>query len=50
MISNKELAKELHKPIIRKNWEKKSSLVLYRQYDLADMQLISSLTKEFGFL
>ena len=30
IISNKELAKELHKPIIRKF--EKSTLTLYRQY------------------
>ena len=29
-ISNKELAEELHKPVIRKLNEKKSALVFYR--------------------
>ena len=29
-ISNKELAKELHKPIIRKFDKKKSALIFYR--------------------
>ena len=31
-ISNKELAKQLHKPIIRKFKKKKSALTFYGQY------------------
>ena len=31
-ISNKELAEELHKPIIRKFKKKKITLIFYRQY------------------
>ena len=31
ITSNKELAEELHKPIL-KNWEKESTLIFYRQY------------------
>ena len=31
-ISNKELAEELHKPIVRKFKKKKITLIFYRQY------------------
>ena len=31
-LSNREIAEELHKPIIRKFDKKKSSLTFYRQY------------------
>ena len=53
IISNKELAEELDKPIIRK-FEKRK---VYSPFvdniwgaDLADMLLISKLNKGFGFL
>ena len=52
-ISNKELAEELWKPIIRK-FKKKTS-IFYRQSfiwgaDLVDMQIISKFNKFFRFL
>ena len=31
-ISKQELAEELHKVIIKKNWKTKSTLIVYRQY------------------
>ena len=52
-ISNKELAKELHKPIIRKfNKRKVRSPFIDHIWcaDLGDMQLISKFNKEFRFL
>ena len=52
-ISNKELAKELHKPIIRKfNKSKVQSPFtdIIWGTDLADMQLISKFDKGFRFL
>ena len=50
---NLELAKELHKPIIR-NFKKKKSLnsrfkYNIRSVDWADVQLISKFNKEFRF-
>ena len=51
-ISNKELAKELHKPIIRKfNKSKVQSpfIDIIWGTDLADMQLISKFDKGFRF-
>ena len=52
-MSNKELAEELYKPVI-KNFEKRK---LYSSFigniwgaDLADMQLISKFNKEIWFL
>ena len=53
-ISNKELAGELWKPIIRK-FKKKSTSIFYRQSfiwgaDLVDMQIISKFNKFFRFL
>ena len=53
IISNKELAKELHKPIIRKfNKRKVHSTFIDNvcDTDLADMQLISKFNKIFKFL
>ena len=53
IISNKELAEELHKPIIRKFKKRKvHSPFIYNIWgaDLADMQLISKLNKGFRFL
>ena len=53
IISNKELAEELHKPIIRKfNKRKVHSPFIDNIWgtDLADMQLISKFNKEFRFL
>ena len=50
---NKELAKELHKPIIRKFWKGKVSSGFGDNIwgaDLADMQLISKFNKGFRFL
>ena len=41
-MSNKELAEELHKPIIKKIKKKKSTLIFYRQFGV--------LIKEFGVL
>ena len=50
---NLKLAKELHKPIIR-NFNKRTVYWRFKNNiwgaDLADMQLISKLTKGFGFL
>ena len=51
-ISNKQLAEELHKPIIRKfNKRKVHSLFIDNIWgsDLADMQLISKFTKNSTF-
>ena len=52
-ISNKELAEELHKPIIRKFNKRKlhSPFInnIWRE-DVADMQLISNFNKGFTFL
>ena len=51
-ISNKELAEELHKPIIRKSEKKKvHSPFIDNTWgaDLADMLLISKFTKGFRF-
>ena len=31
-MQNEELGKKLHKPIIRKTWKKKITLIFYRQY------------------
>ena len=31
-ISNKELAEELHKTIIKTIWKEKSTIIFYRQY------------------
>ena len=49
---NKELAEELHKPIIRK-FEKRKVYSCFTDNiwdaDLADMQLISKFNKEFNF-
>ena len=53
IISNKELAEELHKPIIRKcNKRKVHSPFVENIWgaDLADMQLISKFNKGFRFL
>ena len=52
-MSNNELAEELHKPIIRKLEKRKVHLFFIDKIwgtDLADMQLISKLNKEFRFL
>ena len=52
-ISNKELAEELHKPIIRKFKKRKVHSTFIDNIwvaDLADMQLISKLNKGFRFL
>ena len=50
---NEQLAKELHKPII-KNFKKRKVYSGFRDIiwgaDLADMQLISKFNKEFRFL
>ena len=51
-ITNKNLAEELHKPVIRKYW-KKSTFTSCRQSlaaDLPDIQLISKFNKGFRFL
>ena len=52
-MSNKEVAEELHKPIIRKFSERKvrSSFInnIWR-IDLADMQLISKFNEEIAFI
>ena len=52
-MSNKELAAELHKPIIRK-FEKRKVHSFFidniRCADLANMQLISKFNKGFWFL
>ena len=53
IISNKELAEELHKSIIRKFKKRKVHSTLTDHIwgaDLADMQLISKLNTEFRFL
>ena len=53
IISNKELAEELHKPIIRKSEKRKvHSPFLDNTWgvDLAHMQLISKFNKGFRFL
>ena len=53
IISNKELTEELHKPIIRKSKKRKVHWPFINNIwaaDLADMQLISKLNKEFRFL
>ena len=52
-ISNKELAEELHKPIIRKLNERKVHSPFIDNIciaNLADMQLISKFSKRFRFL
>ena len=52
-IPNKELAKELHKPIIRKSNKRKVHSPFIdniRGADLVDMQLISKFNKELRFL
>ena len=51
-MQNEELAKELHKPIIKKFEKRKvhsSFIDNLRDADLADMQLISKFNKEFTF-
>ena len=51
-ITNKNLAEELHKTVIRKYW-KKSTFTSYRRSlaaDLPDIQLISKFNKGFRFL
>ena len=53
VISNKELAEELHKPIISKFEKRKVQSSFMNNIfciDLADMQLISKFSKRFGFL
>ena len=53
IISNKELAEELHKPIIRKFEKRKVHSPFIDNIwgaDLADMQLISKFNKGFRFL
>ena len=52
-ISNKELAKELHKPVIRKFNKRKVHSPFVDNIcgaDVADMQLISKFNKRFRFL
>ena len=52
-VSKKELAEELHKPIIRKFKKRKVQLPFIDNIwgaDLADMQLISKFDKVFRFL
>ena len=52
-ISNKELADELHKPVIRKFKKRKVPLLFTDNIwgaDLADMQLISKFNKGTRFL
>ena len=52
-ISNKELAEELHKPIITKSKKRKvysSFIDNISGTDLADMQIISKFDKEIRFL
>ena len=52
-MSNKELAEELHKPIIRKSKKRKVDSPFTNNIlgkDLADMQLISKFNEGFGFL
>ena len=53
IIFNKELAEELHKPIIRKFKKRKVHSTFIDNVwgtDLADMQLISKFNKKFRFL
>ena len=53
IIFNKELAEELHKPIIRKFKKRKVHSTFIDNVwgtDLADMQLISKFSKKFRFL
>ena len=53
MVNNKELAEELHKPIIRKFEERKVHSPFIDSIwveDLADMQLTSKFNKRFRFL
>ena len=53
MSQNEQLAKELHKPIIRKFKKRKVHSTFNNNIwgaDLADMQLISKFNKGFGFL
>ena len=52
IISNKELAKELHKPIIRKIKKRKVTHLIDNNWnaDLTDMQLISKFNKGFRLL
>ena len=53
IISNKELAEELHKPIIRKFNKRKVHSPFINNIsgeDLADIQLISKFDKGFKFL
>ena len=53
LISNKELAKELHKPVTRKFDKRKlHSSFIHNTWgaDLADMQLIIKFNKEIRFL
>ena len=53
IISNKELAEELHKPVIRKFEKRKVHSPFIDNIwgaDLADMQLISKFNKGFRFL
>ena len=52
-MSDQQLAKELHKPIIRKFNEKKAQSPFIDNIwfaDLADMQLLSKFNKRFRFL
>ena len=49
-ISNKELAEELHKPIIKKSKKRKPFIDNIWAADLADMQLISKFNKGIRFL
>ena len=49
IISNKELAEELHKPIIKK-FKKRKVHSTFIDEDLADMQLINKFNKGFRFL
>ena len=52
MLQNEQLAKELHKPIIRKSKKKKKKSLFINIWGagLADMQLISKFNKRFRFL
>ena len=51
-ITNKNLAEELHKPVIRKYWKKSTFTSCRRSLaaDLPDIQLISKFNKGFRFL
>ena len=52
IMQNKELAEELHKPVIRKlgKWKVHSSFIdNIWDADLADMQLLSKFNKEIRF-